>query len=97
MTPNVNTPIDMRLFTWLPEHRELVADISDLGKGDPFQRLYDDACDIGFSIRSHHTGRVVVYALHRVKKDCEGDVLCWTFKPIPTRGAPDVNVCLFND
>lgn len=53
-------------------------------------RLYDDACDVGISVKSAKTGRVVTYYLSDEERDASGeDIAGWYFKPI----AEDVRRC----
>jgi hypothetical protein len=55
----------------------LVGEASDLP--DP-SRVWDDACDIGYTIVSHRTGREVIYAGHQVAER-DGDVIYWDYMP----------------
>ncbi len=45
------------------------------------QRIYDDACDIGFAVKSSVTGVVVVYVMTEVKRDRENDITHWEYVP----------------
>jgi hypothetical protein len=61
----------------------LVADISDLGN-PRFERLYDDACDVGFALRNPKTGNVTRWALEtEVREPRENELLGWYFSPTP--------------
>ncbi len=44
------------------------------------QRLYDDACDVGFAMKSDKTGRVVKFYMDKVHTDGEGDITHWTYR-----------------
>jgi hypothetical protein len=73
---------DSRVFTC---HRKgdtatMIAEASDLGHW--MQRLYNDACDVGFGIRSHVTERVIRFAVVHEEVDNEGDVLHWELRPV---------------
>jgi hypothetical protein len=47
------------------------------------QPLYNDACDIGFAVKSETTGNVVVYYMTEVVKDGTGEVVAWDYMPTP--------------
>ncbi len=67
---------------------------SDLG------RVYDDSCDVGFTMLSDRSGRSAVFCLDHVEKDEEGDLLFWRFRSVRrSHGAdiPDMTVTVFND
>ena len=57
-----------------------IAEASDM-MNRHLQRIYDDACDCGFTIVSAATGKEVVYVLTRVDIDKESEVLGWEFHP----------------
>jgi hypothetical protein len=56
------------------------AEASDLGR-NPFDRIYSDACDEGFSIESAKTGKVGVFYLSHTKIDRDNDIVYWELKP----------------
>ncbi len=77
---------DGKAFMW---HKGVgVAAISDMSRpGDRrdmiFGRLYDDACDVGFAVRSHLTGKLVAFYLDREDRDGSGeDIYGWNFLPV---------------
>lgn len=95
-------PLPLERFSWNPKTRTLSAFESDL-RSRPFDgnyhwlvRLYDDACDVGCVLRSHHTGREARYVLSSTEER-DGDLLAWNFVPAP--GQPELPRCLiiFND
>lgn len=72
---------DIRVFTWMKTNGEWLGstDVSDLKSlGLVWTRVYDDACDVGFMVRSP-TGARKLFTLVSEKKDAEGDVLYWEF------------------
>lgn len=90
--------VSLRLFFWDRQANKLVAEISDLGTGFRFERVYDDACDVGFSVESHRTGRAVTYAIDHEQRDADGDVQWWDL--VPAAGAACSSlppIRLFND
>jgi hypothetical protein len=61
----------------------LVAEISDLGNVR-FQRLYSDACDVGFALRNPKTGNVTRWAVQQEIRDPrENELLGWMMVPTP--------------
>jgi hypothetical protein len=73
----------------------LCADMSDLGHM-PLGRVYDDACDVGFTLIT--AGREVVYVERTSRRDSEGDLLWTEFTPADRRDrshSPDLR--LYND
>jgi hypothetical protein len=62
----------------------LIADASDIGMkpGAQFDRLYDDACDVGILLRSHKTGVVTRWSLLDTVRDTrENEILGWMLVP----------------
>ena len=49
-----------RQFSWT--EKTLVSEASDLDNRH-LERLYDDACDVGFSVKSERTGNVIVFVM----------------------------------
>ncbi len=95
-------PLPLERFDYDKQKRTLTAFESDL-RSQPFngtypwlQRLYNDACDIGIAIRSHHTGAIERFCLHKEMVDREGDLQGWVFKPCP-ESKSDLTVTIFND
>jgi hypothetical protein len=70
------------------------AEISDFGPNFRFGRVYDDACDEGFTIVSSRTGKAAVFALNRIlgTEDLEG----WDFVCV-TPGLKNLRAVIFND
>lgn len=75
-------------------------EVSDFHNNPGFlhQRVYDDACDEGFAIRSEITGREEVFVFWEEHKNIDGDVTHWTYLPerrsLRTR---NVKVIIWND
>lgn len=59
-------------------------------------QVYDDACDLGFTIISAKTGKGAVFVENDPEKDAEGDVLAWNFKCI-TSGLTHLKAVIYND
>lgn len=70
------------LFTW---HRNQFSGVieqstlSEGGKKIASKRVWDDASDVGFYIKSH-TGRVVLFTLVRFNRNDEGEITSWTYQ-----------------
>lgn len=71
-------------FTYLPESKSLVAEVSELGG----MQLVD------FRLRSHWTGRTVDVYMTTVEHDREGDVLAWHYSAPAVEG---LSITIFND
>jgi hypothetical protein len=76
-----------------------IAESSDLGwrAGWTSQlgRVYDDACDVGFTMHSPVTGRVVTFALVSERVE-DGDLLYCDFECV-TPGHKGIRARVFND
>jgi hypothetical protein len=68
-------------FTYHPDKRWFVGTASDLDPKHSFDGVvYDDACDVGFTIlgRKH----AVLYSQHSHRSDREGEIQVWIYRPI---------------
>lgn len=69
------------MFTWTD--KVAVAEASDMGNRH-LQPLYDDACDVGFAMKSDKTGEVVTYAMTRPfyqGEDEDRELAGWDYTP----------------
>lgn len=86
-----NVPVyDGTLFVWKREGVGYV-DVSALNYV-PWYRLYDDAADVGFYVRSHKTGDKKLFVLEKTAKN-EGEIVAWTFISDDNK----VRLTIFND
>lgn len=89
-------PVSTERLTHVAAENMLAACASDLPE---FERVWDDACDVGVTVVSHRTGREVVYAVEEQVRDGEGDTLYWMLQPASLAdqraGLPGLQV--FND
>lgn len=93
----LNTPkISTRPFLYDPTTNTFSAEASDL-RGFRLGRIYDDACDIGFTLVSQRTGREIVFALAHEERDREGDLLFEDFRPVNRNEWGAGTVRVFND
>lgn len=95
----INNALPTSLFTY--SKGTFVAEASDLKGRNVEQQIYDDACDVGFCLRSP-TGNVVKFFLSKEHKDSEGDITHWEFLPCAedVRKRPifaKMKVVIFND
>lgn len=86
--------LPLERFDYNKADKSLVAEASDLGNFR-IQRLYNDACDEGIAIRSHHTGKVEKFVLTKVDEN-DGDVIGWHFIPVSVV-CPIKSVLVIND
>jgi hypothetical protein len=82
---------DGRLFAW--EGNVGACDRSDLGPKGMCDRIYDDACDVGFYVRSHKTGKYVLFVLHHQEPTKDSEVGAWHF----SSQCAKFNIVVFND
>jgi hypothetical protein len=68
------------------------SELKDLKLG----RIYDDSCDMGFTIISEKTGNGVVFAQTEDTLDTEGDLISINFVSV-TPGMTNLKVVIFND
>lgn len=76
------------------------AEASDLARGNFMGRVWDDAADIGFIIRSDRLKKDFIFILKDEERDRDGDVIQWNFVSVDERGAPTqtpMKVTVFND
>jgi hypothetical protein len=91
------TKHSLRIFTDFAG--SLIADMSTIslgGRRAGFERIYDDACDIGLAVRSHHTGAVVLFAVHSERRNREGEIIGWDLVPV-NQAATTRTMIIFND
>jgi hypothetical protein len=70
-------------FTYSAKDKTLVSEASDLDNRH-LERLYDDACDVGFAVKSEKTGNVVTFVLSDVKLFPDDDGVCsWEYVVAP--------------
>lgn len=72
--------IDTLNFTVNGFTKTLCMEHSDTGNANLFCPLYDDACDVGFTLRNPATGHTTRWFQDETHRR-EGEVTHWTFKP----------------
>jgi hypothetical protein len=93
-------PISSDRFTYLKDEKVFAAEASDLPR-NMLGRVFDDACDLGFTMISARTGVEMVFVQIDTLRDREGELMYHVFAPAtPQNGAAaiaDVRVHIFND
>jgi len=75
--------VNSSLFNHFPKTKRLVSEISDICI-KRFDRLYDDAADVGFALRNEKTGNVTRWSLsNEVRDPVENELIAWNFVPTP--------------
>ena len=94
----IGTQIPTDQFFWDKATKIFSQEASTLRNYRFLSRLYNDACDTGFVLVSHKTGRKVPFYLVDEVKNSDGDVEHWEFAPAIALGSDaDCNVIIFND
>jgi hypothetical protein len=88
------SPINSSNFSFMNNTFSTFA--SDLGPDAKLGQVYDDACDLGFTIISEKTGKAAVFAEHGPAYDNEGDISHWRFVCV-TPGLTYLKAVIFND
>ena len=74
-------------FFYSKEQKLFTADMSTLDQGRTrlvFQRVFQDAIDVGFIMISHHTGMEVTFVVNKVDggdEDHDGEIMGWHLVP----------------
>lgn len=88
------TPICSSKFSY--KSNIFTVEASDLGRAFRLGRVYDDACNEGFTVISKNTGKPAVFALYNHEEDREGELISWIFKCV-TPGLTDLKAVIYND
>lgn len=83
MKLRLNSPLSLERFTHNWNTRSFVAEASDFGNFNFFQRIYDDAADVGFLVCNPKSERVILVTLFNEihSNDMDNEVLGWEFTP----------------
>ena len=84
-----NTEISTKYLNYYADMKWFVTEASALPSPG---RVYDDACDVGYRVRSHRTGKAVVFAQHDIQHDNEGDVIVWIYRSIDPKYPVELHV-----
>ena len=91
-------------FTYVSEKKVFVADASDLDNRH-LEKIYDDACDVGFAMKSEKTGKVITFVMEspfHTQTDDERELAGWHYVPTSEsfRNVPEcqgMEAKIFND
>lgn len=89
-------PVSSDCFTFFGADSSFITCFSDLGKNFSMGRVYDDACDRGFSMVSAKTGKYVVFVENDSEHDNEGYLIALKCACV-TRGFEHLTATIFND
>ena len=90
-------PVPSSAFQWHKDLRVFSIDISEFQHGGyQLTRIYDDAADVGFAMKSAKTGVVQTFCLYSTEGSSEGELLFYVFKPLDKK-LGDIEVHMFND
>ena len=83
MKIRLNSPVSLDKFTHNKETRSFVADASDLGNFNIFQRIYGHPyADVGFMVCNPNTNTTILVTLFQELADYENNEVCgWDFTP----------------
>lgn len=88
------TPVSTGRFTYSKRTCTFSAEASDLPQPG---RVFDDACDVGYTLVSERTGAEVVFAESGRETDSEGDLLWTEYEPVCPGSARRFKLRIFND
>lgn len=88
------TRVRTQAFTWVPQESLFVTEDSNLPRPS---RVFDDACDVGYTFVSERTGRALVIVQDHTERDADGDILWWTYRPLSRELRDKFAVRIFND
>ncbi len=81
------------MFEW--HDHEGVADASDF-KNEISGRVWQDACDVGFWVKSHRTGKERLFLFEAERRDNDGENMASIY--VSRRaGEPTLTIVVFND
>lgn len=81
MKLGLKTPVSIDTFTHDSSKKCFTAEASDIGDAQLFQRIYDDACDLGFLVCNPDTNQSILVTLAHEHTDEEGEIESWVFLP----------------
>jgi len=80
----IGTKISTNMFFYDKELNQFSQEASSLGNALLTGRLYDDACDQGFVLVSHKTGKEVAFYLESTQFENE-ELVSWKFHSVSDR------------
>ena len=77
----LKTPVSLSLFTHNSADKVFIAEASDIGDDQLFQRVYNDACDVGFNVVNVASGQSILVTLLKETQDDDGETVSWEYVP----------------
>lgn len=77
----VDFAIPSSLFSF--KDNKFSAFASDLTGHELMRQIYDDACDVGFAIKSDKSGQIVKFHHAETFRNADNDITHWTFNITP--------------
>jgi hypothetical protein len=84
-------------FRYYSEDRLFICERSDLKGKRILGRVFNDACDEGFILRSHKTGREVIFCQSGTDYNNDGEEAGWRFEALASQDCDGVRVLIIND
>ena len=81
MKLRLNSPISINEFTHAVQSKSFVMDASDKPTYNFHQRIYDDACDVGFTVINPKTRVTILVTQEKEMVDGDGEIHGWVFTP----------------
>lgn len=79
MTASCGIEISTKSLTYDGSRKWLIAEASDLPNPAP---VYNGANGLGYKVRSHKTGKAIVFIRSETVRDSEGDVQVWIYRSL---------------
>lgn len=89
-------PVSTKVFAYNSDSHTFITEASDLRGIDFLGPIYNDAADQGFYMKSHKTGKVVLFVCDGIVEGRDGEVTGWTYSCV-TRGYSSLKAVIFND
>lgn len=77
----LKTPVSLSLFTHNSTDKVFISEASDIGDDQLFQRVYNDACDVGFNVVNVASGQSILVTLLKETQDDDGETVSWEYVP----------------
>jgi hypothetical protein len=92
-----NLPVhSSQCFRFYSGDQVFCAEASDFNGKTLAGSVFNDAIDCGFIIKSHKTGREIVFVHCETDKQ-DGEIKAWRYRPLLGQGVDRMRVTIFND
>ena len=89
MTGSCRTEISTEGLTYDKDRKWLIAEASELPNPAP---VYNGANGLGYKVRSHKTGKAIVFVRSETVTDAEGDVCVWIYRSLDPKVQVELHV-----